>query len=422
MKNIIAFCGLLGLVFGGCPAFAVSGGVVSGGANSRGTGLIANAYNNANGSNNSNRGIQGVANAYKQNQVAAYYMNTQLDVGTACSERIMKCLNEYCDGTSISAGVVQGRCAYATETELYNYALLCLQKDNQQLLPQLSVNTVYSPGAMNTAARLCPPYVQQNLMSYLSMSNMADKLSKSHSSLCLERRQELEAAMACHSVALAYGNDTTSKLTSQLTDYCGSGVPGGSAEMVARFVNAGNVGANVWGWAEKIVSLDINAKGADWQSAVDNVLAGYTNRMNLACGDNMQINPSSATVSTTGTAGLMVAAALVTDAKFPDAGKVAGNAVNPSAYSAFWMEVTSNSDLLDANTARTVVNAGLTNSPLTQNAFLTSAQMSQMQEGYKQGTKVFIIRDTTRCYIVPVQTLTDSETTMVASQFANCRK
>ena len=253
------------------------------------------------------------------------------------------------------------------------------------------------------------------------MSNMADKLSKSHSDLCLQRRQELEAAMSCHSVALAYGNDTTSKLTSQLTDYCGSGIPGGSAEMVARFVNAGNVGANVWGWAEKVVGLDINAKGADWQSAVDNVLAGYTNRMNLACGDNLQINPSAATVSTTGTAGLLLAAATVTDSKFPDAATVAGNAVKPSSYSAFWMDITSNSDLLDSGTARQVVNAGLINSPWTANPFLTSSQMSQMQEGYKKGTKVFIIRDTTRCYIVPVQTLTDSETTMVASQFSNCR-
>lgn len=419
MKKIFAFCGLLGLVFGANSAFAVSAGVVTGGAASRGVGLISNTNSNAN--INANRGMQGIANAYKQNQIATYYMNTQLDVETACSERIMNCLSEYCDGTSLSAGVVSGRCARATETELYNYALLCLQKDNSQLLPQYSVNTINSPGAMNTAARLCPPYVQQNLMTWLSMSNMADKLSKSHSDLCLQRRQELEAAMSCHSVALAYGNDTTSKLTSQLTDYCGSGIPGGSAEMVARFVNAGNVGANVWGWAEKVVGLDINAKGADWQSAVDNVLAGYTNRMNLACGDNLQINPSAATVSTTGTAGLLLAAAAVTDSKFPDAATVAGNAVKPSSYSAFWMDITSNSDLLDSGTARQVVNAGLTNSPLTANPFLTSSQMSQMQEGYKKGTKVFIIRDTTRCYIVPVQTLTDSETTMVASQFSNCR-
>ncbi len=417
MKNIVAFCGIIAAAFGTGGAFAVSAGVVSGGNTNRGTALVSNS------AGNNLRGMGGIANAYKQNQLANYYMATQLDVGTACSERIMKCLNEYCDGTTVSGGIVQNKCAYVTQNDLYNYALLCLQKDNSQLLPQYNVNTKYSTGAMNTAARLCPPYVQENLMSYLSMANMADKLSRASSDLCIQRRQELSAAMSCHSVALAYGNDTTSKLTAQLTDYCGSGVPGGSAEMVSRFVNAGNVGANVWGWAEKIVGLDVNSKGADWQSAVDNVLVGYTNRMNLACGDNLQMNPSAATVSTTGTAGLLTVAALVTDNKnLPDAATVAKNAVTPGAYSNFWMDVVSNSNILDQATATQVVNAGLANSPLTANAFLTSSQMTQMQEAYKKGTKVFIIRDATRCYIVPVQTLTDAEATLVASQFSNCRK
>ena len=85
------------------------------------------------------------------------------------------------------------------------------------------------------------------------------------------------------------------------------------------------------------------------------------------------------------------------------------------------MEVLSNGDLMDSATATQVVNAGLTNSVLTANAFLTSSQMSQMQEAYKKGAKVFIIRDTTRCYVVPVQTLTDAESTLIASQFSNCR-
>lgn len=414
MKRFVALCGLIAVVFGANGAMAVSAGTVA--TSNVNRALVSNV--NSNGL----RGMAGVANAYKQNQLANYYMATQLDVGTACSERIMKCLNEYCDGTTVAGGIVQNKCQYVSQNDLYNYALLCLQKDNSQLLPQYNVNTKYSTGAMNTAARLCPAYVQENLMSWLSMANMADKLSKSSSDLCIQRRQELNAAMSCHSVALAYGNDTTSKLTAQLTDYCGAGIPGGSSEMVLRFVNAGNVGANVWGWAEKIVGLDVNAKGADWQSAVDNVLAGYTNRMNLACGDNLQMNPSSATVSTTGTAGLLVAASLLTgDKKLPDAATVAKNAVTPGAYSNFWMEVLSNGNLIDSATATQVVNAGLTNSVLTANAFLTSSQMSQMQEAYKKGTKVFIIRDTTRCYIVPVQTLTDAESTLVASQFSNCR-
>jgi hypothetical protein len=144
--------------------------------------------------------------------------------------------------------------------------------------------------------------------------------------------------------------------------------------------------------------------------------------MNLACGDNLQMNPSAATVSTTGTAGLLVAASLLTDGKVADTTTVLKNATNPNANQAFWMDVLSNVDILNQDTATQVVNAGLTNSPLTTNAFLTSAQMTQMQDAYKRGTKVFIVRDATRCFIVPVQTLTDAETTMVASQFSNCRK
>ena len=421
MKNIIAFCGILSLVFGTSAAFAVSAGTVAATDNTRGGVLTSGGGLMSSGNSNNVRGMQGVANAYRQQQKANYYIMNQVDVGTACSERIMQCLNEYCDGTTVTAGLVQNRCAYVSQNDLYNYALLCLQKDTSRLLPQYNVNTKYSNGGMNTAARLCPPYVQENLMSYLSMANMADKLSKSNSDLCIQRRQELEAAMACHSVALAYGNDTTRKLNAQLTDYCGSGVPGGSAEMVSRFMNAGNVGANVWGWAEKIVGLDINSKGADWQSAVDNILVGYTNRMNLACGDNLQMNPSSATVSTTGTAGLLVAASLLSGNKVADAATVAKNATNPNGYASFWMEVFANSELYDQDMATSVVNAGLSNSPLTANAFLTSAQMTQMQEAYKKGTKVYIVRDTTRCYIVPVQTLTDTESTMVATQFSSCR-
>ena len=416
MKNIVAFCGMLGLFLCCGDALAVSAGTTAASGSTRGGMLVTNS------SSGGSRGMQGFAEAYRQNQVANYYMNTQLDAGTACRERIMNCLNEFCDGTSVSAGVVQGRCEYVTSTDLYNYALLCLQKDNSQLLPQYNVNSKNSVGAVNTAAYLCPPYVQENVMAFLSMSNMANQLSKSTSDLCIQRRKELEAAISCHSAALAYGNDTTSKLTSKLTDTCGSGIPGGSAEMVSRFVSAGNVGANIWGWAEKIVGLDVNAKGADWQSAVDNVLAGYANRMNLACGDNYQINPSSATVSTTGTAGLLVAASLLTDSKLPDATTVIGNAVQPSTYGTFWMEVLSNSALYDANTAKQVVNAGLATSVLTANAFLTSAQMTQMQEAYRNGAKVFIISDGTRCYIVPVQTLTQGEETMVATQFSHCRK
>ena len=84
------------------------------------------------------------------------------------------------------------------------------------------------------------------------------------------------------------------------------------------------------------------------------------------------------------------------------------------------MEVTSMSEIYDYATANQVVQAGLTNNALTQNAFLTSSQMDNMQKAYVKGTKVFIIRDSSRCYTVPVATLSQSETSVIAQAFANC--
>ncbi len=365
------------------------------------------------------RGNASSINAYRNNQRNTYYMITQPDVDTACREKIYNCLSDYCGDVTVIPGQSASKCKYATESELYNYTLLCLQKDTDVLLPQYNTNTRTGVGGMNTAARLCPSYVQQELMSYLSMANMAEQLSKSHSDLCLQRRQELEAAMACHSVALSYGNETASMLTTQLTEYCGAGVPGGSAEMVTRFSSAGNVGSNIWGWAEKIVSLDLNKKGEDWQAAVDAVLAGYTNRMNLACGDDLQLNTvaTSSGSSASEPTALQTAAALLINAKFPAAET---EQENPYENWGVYMDVTSLSELWDYNTAHQVVQAAMSNPSSTQNAFLTSAQIGNMQTAYKRGTKVFIMRDSARCYIIPVATLSTSEQSVVSQSFANC--
>ncbi len=413
MKKSFFTLGLFGLCVWATGALAIGAGTVGASDAARKT-VITTTTTTSGG-----RGHQGIANAYKANQKTTYFMYTQPDVDTACREKIYKCLSDYCGDVTVVPGQNPGgRCQYATESELYNYALLCLQRDTEVLLPQYNANTKASKGGMNTAARLCPSYVQQELMSYLSMANMATQLGKAHSDLCLQRRQELEAAMACHSVALAYGNETASMLTTQLTDYCGAGVPGGSAEMVTQFSNAGNVGANIWGWAEKIVSLDLNKKGSDWQAAVDAVLAGYTNRMNLACGDDMKLNTVSHPTNTNPTPGLQAVAAIATGVAFPSN---SGNAAaNPYESWDIFMEVTTNSPMYDYATAFQVTQAALTNSVLTQNPFLTSAQMDDMQTAYKRGTKVFIMRDTARCYTIPVQTLTQSESSMVAQQFANC--
>lgn len=414
MKRFIGLFGFIGACLLSGGAFAISAGAVN--SPSQGRGLIAGAPSTG-GTNL--RGNAGIAQAYKNNQRNTYFMVTQPDVDTACRQKIYACLSDYCGDVTIVPGQRQSKCQYASENELYNYALLCLQKDTEILLPQYGVNTVNGKNGTNTAAHLCPSYVQQEVMSYLSMSSMANQLSKSNSDLCLKRRQELEAAMACHSVALAYGNETSSKLNNTLTDYCGAGVPGGSAEMVTRFANAGNVGADIFGWAEKIVSLEMNAKGTDWQAAVDAVLAGYTNRMNLACGDNLQLNTVSHPTGSNQPTNLQTMAALAVGAAFPSV--AAPQAENPYANQSIWMEITSRSELYDYQTAYQVVNAGMNPANVfVDNAFLTSAQMDDMQRAYTRGTKAFIIRDSARCYVVPVVELTQTEQSLMAQSFANC--
>ena len=399
------------------PALAVSAGATATDSVQRG---LTNGYTNTGTSTTSaGRGYQSLANAYQTNQRNTYYMVTQPDVDTACREKIFNCLVEYCGDVTVVPGQRTGRCQYATESELYNYAMLCLQRDTSVLLPQYNTGTRTGAGGQNTAARLCPPYVQQEVMSYLSMANMADELSKSHSDLCLQRRQELEAAMACHSVALAYGNETTSMLTTMLTDACGAGVPGGSAEMVTRFANAGNVGANIWGWAEKILNLEMNEKGEDWQTAVDSVLASYTNRMNLACGDDLQINTASQSTSSSSgqPSTLQTVAALATGVAFPSTAPVVEN---PYENQSLYMDVSVMSNVYDYATAYQLVQAAMSNPSTTQNAFLTTAQLANMQTAYTRGTKVFIIRDSARCYIVPVQQLTTQESNLISQMFASC--
>ena len=411
MKHLFKICGLICACLVAASAYGVSAGTV---ANNNARGVINPTV--AIGTAGTLRGNQGLANTYKQNMRNTYYMVNVPDVDSACRTKIDKCLSDYCGDVTVVPGQVSGRCAYATESELYNYVLMCLRNDTSLLLPNYAAGTRMGVGGVNTAAHLCPSYVQQELMAWLSMSNMANELTKAHSPQCLQRRQELEAALSCHSVALAYGNETSSMLMSQLTDFCGAGVPGGSAEMVSRFANAGNVGANIWGWAEKIVTLDLNKKASDWETAVDAVLASYTNRMNLACGDDMQLNMP-ARDNSNNTSALQTAAAVAATVAFPDTQKKTDvGAGNVNIY----MEIKSRTDIYDYKTANQVVQAGLTNSALTQNAFFTPSQMDDMQSAYKRGTNVFVLRDSTRCFIVPVAEMTAAEKSMVAQQFNTC--
>ena len=370
------------------------------------------------------RGNQQNANTYRTNQRATYYIVTQPDVDGACRDRIYKFLSDYCGDVLVVPGSASNnRCNYATESELYNWALMCLSRDRDALLPQYGTNSAGGANAMNTAARLCPSYIQSELMSYLSMANLAESLTLKRSDECVARRQELSAAISCHQVALTYGNGTQNRLVSELTNYCGDGLPGGNSAMVQKFATAGNLGASVLGWAEKIVSADLSNKGPEWQSAMDQVLAYYTNRMNLACGESIQLTtPSRSGGETSNPAPTLTTIAnLAMNAySVEQLQQIQETGRADAPIETIWQEVRALYDIYDYATAKQVVDASLTNSPLVQNRFLSSAQMASIQDGYRQGVKIFVVRDTNRCWLVPVRQMTAAEQNTIAYGFANC--
>ena len=140
--------------------------------------------------------------------------------------------------------------------------------------------------------------------------------------------------------------------------------------------------------------------------------------MNLACGDNLQLNTVSHPTNTSSEpTALQTAAALAVGMAFPTTEQ---KIENPYENWSVWMEITSMSELYQYNDAYQVVMAALSNPSTTQNAFLTSAQMDNMQTAYTRGTKVFIIRDSARCYVIPVAQMTAAEQSLVAQSFANC--
>ncbi|MCL1786217.1 MAG: hypothetical protein FWG39_03670 [Alphaproteobacteria bacterium] len=389
---------------------------VSFGANAVTFGVPAGAAANAGRATNTQRGYQQLGDAYRQNQRNTYYVVNAPDVDTACRNKIFQCLADYCGDVTVIPGQRDGRCTGASEGELYNWVLLCLQRDNESLIPNFA--STVGGGGMNTAARLCPSYVQQELMAYLSMANMAEQLNKQRSDTCVQRRRELEAAMSCHQVALSTGAETHNRLVSTLTDYCGTGVPGGSGEMVTRFANAGNLGANIFGWAEKILTLDMSKKGPEWKQAVDDVLAGYVNRMNLACGENLQMQFVERGANTGPTA-LQTAATVVVGNMFKS--PPVDQTDKHQAQRALFQEFRTIASIYDFGTARQTVWSALSNQTTTQSPYLTSSTMGDMQAAYKLGVKVFVLRDSARCFVIPLEVLDNYENQVIAQQLSECR-
>ena len=366
--------------------------------------------------NTATRGFPQLAGSYRQHQrTQNFFMVTQPDVDSECRRRIHACLAEYCGDMTALPGQTSHRCRYASENDLFNWALLCLQRDRNPLLPQFATNMAHGAAGMNTAARLCPPYIQSELMAYLAMANMAEQLALRRSGECVRRRRELTAAISCHHTALMFGDRTQSRLTSELNNHCGPNMPGGSVEMVQRFATAGNMGANVFDWTERVLSGSLSSKGPGWEMAMDQVLAFYTNQMNLACGDNQQmVTPPRTPPSGPQFPTLTAVTAMALGANVPP------QAPQDTPVAQIWTEVRSNSELWDFQTAEQVVHAGLTMPVLTHNAFLSSGDMARLQEARILGTRVVIIRDQIRCWIVPIDQMSMQEQSLIAQTFASC--
>src|SRR5574344_1105383 len=136
MKKVFGILTGLCLLSGGAGAVSV---MTSSGTTSVDTARTATAQTDT-----SNRGNSGLADAYRTNQRNTYYLVTKPDVDTACRNKIYECLSNYCGDTTVVPGQRGNNCDYATESELYNAALLCLQKDTDSLLSSFS--TSYNAG------------------------------------------------------------------------------------------------------------------------------------------------------------------------------------------------------------------------------------------------------------------------------------
>ena len=118
------------------------------------------------------------------------------------------------------------------------------------------------------------------------------------------------------------------------------------------------------------------------------------------------------------TSGLQTIATMAVNAAFPATS--APVAEDPYKTWPLWIDITSRSEVYTYQDAHQIVIAVLYNPPTTQNAFLNSAQITDIQNAYKRGSKMIVLRDNVRCYMVPVQEMTSQEYGLLSGSLAGC--
>ena len=85
------------------------------------------------------------------------------------------------------------------------------------------------------------------------------------------------------------------------------------------------------------------------------------------------------------------------------------------------MEVYSISDeLYSQDRAEQAVMAVFAQNATKQNPFFSPATVASMHQAYERGTKMFVVRENARCFMVPVVEMTTDEHMLVAQTFPGC--
>ncbi|MBL0718114.1 MAG: hypothetical protein JJV93_02575 [Alphaproteobacteria bacterium] len=340
------------------------------------------------------------------------YRDNLTSPSVICPQIISDCLSSYCGEISLAQNQPARLCSNMDPITLTKAVKVCLANNSSA--------QVRASGNIVSTASNCSPYISSSINIYLSSLVAASQLISNRSEDCLNKKEQLNASMACHQTALAFGQESASSLKSRLMLACGPGVRGGTDLMVSKFYEGGNV-RSTFGMISKIITLDDSKKGTGWKDAMDEILIGYINQMNLACQTQMSFSPSVGTDYTSES----YMSNIIKDTYSANTANTVNTVNTYNTASTFSTTVSSFNvysaqSLVNYNTARQVVMAGLTNDLYSPNQFLSSKVMGDMQEAVRNNTKVFIIRDALRCYIVPITNLSPTEHQQLLRQEPSC--
>ncbi|MDR1476613.1 MAG: hypothetical protein LBI17_00610 [Rickettsiales bacterium] len=130
----------------------------------------------------------------------------------------------------------------------------------------------------------CKKWTFDMVVKLLENKGAVEKQLKINSPFCQSAASALAAAKKCHAGMLAHDGSIDPALKGRLESLCGAGA-GGDDTMVERFLRAGDYGdANAGAQRDMLLTSQNTAKRDNWRQAVDMVLAGYIDMVEIPCG------------------------------------------------------------------------------------------------------------------------------------------